>query len=356
MKNGVVLMNIGTPASTDPKDVGRYLKEFLMDPYVVSVPYPIRWALIHWLIVPKRKFESAEAYESIWMPEGSPLLVLSERLRRKANEALGEGWQVELGMRYARPSIPEAMERLQECERIFLVPVYPQYAESTTRSSLEAAEEWKARTGWKGELVSVGAFYDNPVFIQHYVDQIRKELDGADYDHFLFSYHGLPESYLKKIDPTRKHCLKREDCCQVEVPANRLCYRHHSVVTTRLMAEGLGLPPEKYSFSFQSRLGPIPWIRPYTDQHIDVLLERGIKRLCVLTPSFVVDCIETLEEIGIRLREQFEEGGGEEFRLLSCLNEHFATPLKALLDQAGASAQPTAETAVQESPERPVTR
>jgi protoporphyrin/coproporphyrin ferrochelatase len=322
--DGLLLINLGTPDAPEPAAVRRYLREFLWDHRVVDIAPVRRWLLLNLFILPFRPKQSAEAYAKVWTDRGSPLLFHSEDLADGVRARLGSGWHVELAMRYGKPEIPAALSRLVAAgvDRIVVLPLYPQYASSSTGSSLEVVYADAARREVTPSLSVVPPFFDDPGFIGAAVDVARPVLDGFSPDHVLFSFHGLPERQIRKSDPTGNHCLAKDGCCDAPTLANRGCYRFQSYETARAMAAGLGLGPMdgRWSVSFQSRLGSTPWIKPYTDQVIPVLVKNGVKRLAVLCPSFVADCLETLEEIGMRAKEQFEEAGGEELVLVPCVN------------------------------------
>jgi len=321
-RTGLLLLQLGTPDAPRPREVRRYLREFLSDPRVLDIPAPLRKLLLETVILPFRPRASARAYASVWTSEGSPLLVHSRSFQAALAKRLGDGWVVELGMRYGAPGIAGAVERLAaaDLERIVLFPLFPQYASSSAGSALERAlKELGAR--WNvPEVVTVPAFYDRPAFIDALAAVATETLAETPVDHVLLSYHGLPERHVRKSDPTGGHCLAREDCCDAIVAANRSCYRAHCAATTRALARALELDADAHSMAFQSRLGRDPWIRPYTDLVLPELAARGVRRLAVLCPSFVADCLETVEEIGIRGREQWKQVGGESLTLVPCLN------------------------------------
>ena len=323
---GVLLINLGTPDAPETGAVRRYLHEFLGDPRVLDIPPLGRAALLYGGILPFRPQRSAEAYRKIWMPQGSPLLVYGNALRDRLQDALGPGWVVELGMRYQSPSLRSAIEKLRAhgVREVTVVPLYPQYASSSTGSSLE--EMYKlVGEAWNVEALRVlPPFFDRLAFLDAFADVGRPVLAEARPDHVLFSFHGLPERQVKKSDPTGAHCLASAECCDVEVPANRWCYRAQCFFTARALAARLGLEQGKWTVTFQSRLGRTPWIRPYTDVVIPELAGKGAKRLVVFCPAFVADCLETLEEIGIRAAESFKAAGGEELTLVPSLNAHAA--------------------------------
>ena len=321
---GVLLINLGTPDAPETGPVRRYLREFLSDPRVLDIPPVGRAALLYGVILPFRPQKSAEAYRKIRMPQGSPLLVHGNALRDRLQDALGPGWAVELGMRYGKPSLGSAIEKLRArgARELTVVPLYPQYASSSTGSSLERVYRLVGEA-WNVEALRVlPPFYDRPAFLDAFADVGRPVLAEARPDHVLFSFHGLPERQVRKSDPTGAHCLQRADCCDVQMPANCWCYRMQCFFTARALAQRLGLEPGKWTVTFQSRLGRTPWIRPYTDLVIPELAQKGVKRLAVFCPAFVADCLETLEEIGIRAKDQFLQHGGEALTLVPSLNAH----------------------------------
>lgn len=318
-KKGLLLINLGTPDKPEPEAVGRYLKQFLMDKWVIDIPAPVRWFFVNVLIVPKRKFASAEAYSKVWSESGSPLLAISKELTEKVRARMPDV-NVVLGMRYGNPSIRSALEKLRDCDEIVAFPLYPQYAESSTRSSQEECLKQARALGYRGKLSFVGAFYDDPGFLAAVADLIQPVLDTDRPDHVLFSYHGLPERHVKRLDPTGEICRVKESCCDKIVDANRNCYRAHCFETTRKLAAALGLNRDQYSVSFQSRLGRAVWIPPYTEPMLEALAKKGVKKLAVACPSFTADCLETIEEIGIRATEVFTEAGGEKLIRIPCVN------------------------------------
>jgi protoporphyrin/coproporphyrin ferrochelatase len=320
---GVLLLNLGTPDSPSVPDVRRYLREFLSDPRVLDIHPVARWLLLNLVILPVRPARSARAYQTVWTDQGSPLLVHSQALAAGVGRTLGPDHVVELGMRYGQPSIAAALDRLlaRHPRKLVVLPLFPQYSSAANGSAIERVYQVLGR-GWNVPAVeTVAAFYDDPGFIQAFVEVARRHLGPFRPDFVLFSYHGLPERHVKKSDPTGRHCLASAGCCDAMVPANRYCYRAHCFATTRALAAGLGLTPERHAVSFQSRLGRTPWIHPYTDTEVlPRLAQEGKKRLAVMCPAFVADCLETVEEIGIRAREQWKSLGGEELLLVPSLN------------------------------------
>ncbi|QGZ31313.1 ferrochelatase [Stutzerimonas stutzeri] len=321
-EQALLLVNLGSPASTEVADVRRYLNQFLMDPYVVDLPWPLRRLLVS-LILVKRPAQSAHAYASIWWPEGSPLVVLSQRLTDAVRPYWTEG-PVELAMRYGEPSIENALVKLasQGIRQVTFAPLYPQFADSTTTTAIEEARRVIRDKRLDISLSILQPFYDQPEYLDALVDSVSPYL-AQPFDHLLLSFHGLPERHLHKTDPTGSHCLKGENCCQqAEGAVLANCYRAQCMQSGAAFAARAGLRPEQWSVSFQSRLGRAKWIEPYTEAQLEALADRGVKRLLVMCPAFVADCIETLEEIGDRGREQFVAAGGEDLQLIPCLNTH----------------------------------
>ena len=323
MKRAIVLMNLGSPRSTEVKDVRSYLNEFLMDERVIDKPWIIRALLVRGIIVPLRAPNSARAYRSIWTDKGSPLIVISKEQERALKKEVEE--PVVIAMRYGHPSPREAYDRLLQqqpgLEEVVMVPLYPHYAMSSYETAVEYAKEQYVKGGYSFRLSFIKPFYDNEAFIEALSESIRPYLTG-DYDQVLFSYHGIPERHVLKCDPTGQHCLKLADCCETPSPAHQFCYRHQCWVTAQLVSDRLHIPKEKRGFSFQSRLGRDPWLKPYTAVRLAELPKEGVKKLLVVCPAFVSDCLETLEEMGVEGREIFMHAGGESFELIPCLNVH----------------------------------
>lgn len=319
---GVLLLQLGTPDSTAVGDVRRYLREFLSDPRVLDIPRPARALLLNAVILPFRPRRSAEAYEKIWTEDGSPLVIHSEALVAEVQEILGDGYRVTFGMRYRNPSIEAAVEELMSagCDHIVVLPLFPQYASASGGSAIAQALEVIGRR-WNIPRVAVlGDFHDHPGFTKAVAAIAAPLLGEFAPDHVLFSYHGLPEKQVRKSDRSDDWCLTANDCCGQMNDTNRFCYRAQCHATTRALAAELKLPTARYSTTFQSRLAGQKWIEPYTDKSLPGLYAAGVRRLAVLTPSFVADCLETLEEIGIRLRKQWMELGGEDLLLVPCVN------------------------------------
>ena len=321
MKKGVLLVNLGSPDSTETKDVKKYLDEFLMDERVIDLPYLLRALLVKGIILNTRPKKSAKAYKKIWWPEGSPLIVLSKRLQTNLQKKVS--LPVELAMRYGNPSIEHGLTQLnnQGVDEVLLLPLYPQFAMATTETIVVLAEKIKKEKFPTMKLEILPAFYNKKDYIKNLADSIQDSLQNFKSDYILFSYHGVPERHIRKSDVTKRHCQINNTCCVTPSEAHDFCYRHQCLETTRQVAEVLGLEEGKFSTSFQSRLGRDPWLHPYTDATIDGLAQKGIKKLAVVTPAFVSDCLETLEEIGMEAAESFKENGGEHFLSIPCLND-----------------------------------
>lgn len=325
---GVLLVNLGTPDAPATAEVRAYLREFLSDPRVIDINPLGRWLLLNVFILPFRPAKSAAAYRSVWMSDGSPLLVHGRALQAGVQAALNEKspgrFVVRLAMRYGKPSIPSVLQELlkQDLERLIILPLFPQYSSAATGSALERVMKVVAESWNVPAVDSFDSFYDAPAFIDGFRDVARPLLDAFAPNHVLFSYHGLPERQVKKSDTTGSHCLATSTCCDAICPANRFCYRAHCVATTNALVNALSLAPGTFSYSFQSRLGRTPWIKPYTDLVLPELAQKGIKRLAVFSPAFVADCLETVEEIGIRAKEQWHALGGEDLLLIPSLNAH----------------------------------
>jgi ferrochelatase len=319
---GLLLINLGTPDSPNPRDVRPYLREFLSDPRVIDIAAWKRWLILNLFILPFRPKASGEAYEKIWTDRGSPLLFHTRDLAAKVQDRFGASVLVDLAMRYGRPSIPEALDRFREAgvDRIVVFPLYPQYSSAATGSSVEkaflhAGERWNTPF-----LQVVPPFYDQPAFLDACAAVARPVIGRLHPERVLFSFHGIPERQCRKGDDTGAHCLAREDCCARIVQANRNCYRAQCFASARAIAERLGIPEDRSVVSFQSRLGREPWIRPYTDEVVVSLAREGVKRAAILSPAFVADCLETIEELGMRAAERFVENGGEVLELVPSLN------------------------------------
>lgn len=364
MKLGILLLNLGTPDEPTPEAVGRYLKQFLMDPYVIDIPVALRWMLVNIAIVPRRKYKSAEAYKTIWQRDGSPLAIYLRDLVQELQKIRPDA-HVAGAMRYGNPSIEATLLELKNrgLEELVLIPLYPQYAESSTQSSLDEVFGALKRINWNPKLRMLQSFFDDREHAAAWADLISVEMGsfGDNAPHLLLSYHGLPERHLvkaeKRSNPTGNHCLdggkpnraesekRTYACCEKAIATSckalSTCYRAQCLRTSQMIVKelrsrGHKISEESWSMSFQSRLGRTPWIKPYTDDVIPELVKKNVTRLLVATPSFVADCLETIEEIGDRAKHDFLHVGGNEFRRVPCLNTSpkWIETLSQLVDKA----------------------
>jgi len=321
MNKGVLLVNLGSPDSPSVGDVRRYLREFLMDGRVLDAPWPVRFCVVHFAILPFRPKQSAEAYHKIWTPEGSPLVVISRNVQAKLQQRVSV--PVELAMRYQNPPIPQAVRNLAQkgVEEVLLIPLFPHYAMSSFETAVEGVKKVAAALAPRMRLTVQPPCFEAPDYIAALVGSAREFLRRG-YDHLLFSFHGLPERHLRKSDPTGSHCLTTENCCTTASPAHSTCYRAQCFKTVAAFVRQAGVPAGKYSIAFQSRLGRDPWLKPYTDLELTRFAQQGVRKLLVMCPAFVSDCLETIEEIGLRGRDAFLRAGGSDCTLVPCLNEH----------------------------------
>lgn len=317
----VLLANLGSPDQPEIKEVRRYLNQFLMDPYVIQLPWLFRRLIVSLFVLPSRPKASAKAYQSIWLSEGSPLVVLSEQLKQALQEKLDQ--PIAMAMRYGSPSIESQLLALAEHDgitEILFIPLYPHYAESTVTTSVEQARSVIKKHHLDLKLTVIEPFYDNKGYVSALVSSAQPYLEQP-YDHIVFSYHGLPESHITKLDKSGSHCLKQDNCCQQINDCHKTCYRHQVLRTTECFVEQAGISKEKYSIAFQSRLGRQKWLGPNTEDRLRELAQSGEKNILVICPAFVTDCLETLEEISLRGQEVFREAGGENLTLIPCLND-----------------------------------
>ena len=321
MKKGVLLVNLGSPDSPNPPEVKKYLEEFLMDERVIDAPKLLRTLLVKGIILNTRPKKSAKAYQKIWWEEGSPLIVLSERLQAKVQEKVSV--PVALAMRYGNPSIKSGLQALadQGVTDTLIIPLYPQFAMATTETILVLAEELRQKHFPSMNFTSLPAFYHHADYIRVLANSIQEYLKDKEWEHLLFSYHGVPKRHIRKSDITKSHCKMDGKCCSTPSAAHEFCYSHQCYETTRQVAEYLELKEGTFSTSFQSRLGLDPWLQPYTDKTIEAFAKKGTKKMAVVTPAFVSDCLETLEEIGMEAVEDFEENGGEQLHVVPCIND-----------------------------------
>ena len=318
---GVLLVNLGSPDSPEKKDVKKYLGQFLMDERVIDEPLWLRTLLVKGIILNTRPKKSAKAYQKIWWDEGSPLIVLSERLLKKVDKMISV--PISLAMRYGNPSIEKGIKELSDkgVTDVLLIPLYPQHAMASTETILVLAEEIRNKSYSHIKFTNLPAFYNHPDYIRVLSNSIQNYLKGKDWDHLLFSYHGIPERHIRKSDITSSHCKINGECCKEASPAHEFCYRHQCYETTKQVVKYLELNEGTYSSSFQSRLAGQPWLKPYTDKVVEGFAKSGREKMAIVTPAFVSDCLETLEEIGMEAKEDFIEKGGKEFHVIPCLND-----------------------------------
>lgn len=327
-QTGVLLINLGTPDEPSPEAVGKFLREFLMDGFVLDIPAPLRWPLVNIAIVPRRRKQSALLYQKIHSAQGPALLVNTRELTDQVSAQLGANngrrYVVKFGMRYGNPSIGSALNELKSAsvDRVLVLPLYPQYAESSFETAVVETKKRARELGCADKLTFLPPFYDEPSFINACAQRVADHLKEFSADHVLFSFHGLPLRHLKKLDQSQQHCAVDPACCEQISAVNQNCYRAQCVFTARAIVQQVGLNESSCTTSFQSRFGRTEWVKPATDEVLRKLAETGVKKVAVFCPSFVADCLETLEEIAIRGKETFLAAGGEELRLIPSLNTH----------------------------------
>jgi protoporphyrin/coproporphyrin ferrochelatase len=321
-KKGVLLVNLGTPDQPDTPSVRKYLREFLMDGRVIDIPFIPRWMLVNLIIAPFRAPKSAAEYQKLWDDRGSPLKYYGEDVRDLLQKELGNEYVVVLGMRYQNPSIESALEALEKANvsEIIVVSLFPQYASATTGSVADKVMELARKKQIIPTIRFINQFADDPMLVEVITQQAKKWLAQYEYDHYLFSYHGLPERQIHKGSVGDQCQLGA--CCNTFHEKNQYCYRAQCFLTSRMVAKALGIPEDKYTVAFQSRLGKDPWIQPYTEEKVKELAHAGIKKVLVFSPAFVSDCLETTIEVGETYQEQFKEEGGERWDLVESLNDH----------------------------------
>jgi ferrochelatase len=319
-QKGVLLLNLGSPEALTVPAVREFLNEFLMDGRVIDLPFIGRRLLVSLLLINRPKVK-VEEYRSIWTDDGSPLIATSRRVQAKLQEHFD--FPVELAMNYAKPDIAGALKRLQEAgvEELFIMPLYPHYAMSSYETVVVKTMKQINEMGHPFRTSLLEPFYADADYIDALFTLAKPDLD-AGFDHLLFTFHGIPERHLRKSDPSHEHCMVTPDCCATCHPAHATCYRHQCLRTAKAFVEKAGIPDDKYSVAFQSRLGRDPWLEPYTDQTLARYGSKGFGKLLMISPSFVTDCLETMEEIAIAGRETYQAAGGKEFKLIPCLNEH----------------------------------
>ena len=334
-KTGVLLVNTGTPRSPETADVRSYLAQFLDDPRVIDIHPLARWLLLHVVILPFRPKQSAAAYRKIWTPQGSPLLVNGRGLVEALQASLGETADVRLAMQFGEPSIPATIQAFADAgvDRVAIVTLFPQYAAASYGSAAEAALQAAGGRWTVPAIHVVPPFWHEPEFLDVVAARLQAAVEREQPDHVLFSYHGVPERHCQRTDQTGEHCLRAPTCCDALVQANRHCYRAQCYATTREIVARTGMAEGSYTVCFQSRLGRTPWIQPYTDHVITDLGKRGVRKVLVTEPSFVADCLETLEEIGMRGKADFQAAGGGDLQLVPSLNagEDWAQALAAIV-------------------------
>ncbi len=322
-KKGILLINLGTPDSPSVPDVRKYLREFLMDPRVIDINAVGRSILVNGIIAPFRGPKSAKSYKAIWTEQGSPLMVYGLRVKEMLQERLKDEYQVDLAMRYQSPSIESVLNNFynQGIFNIKVIPLFPQYASATTGSVHEKVMDIVSKWQIIPRIEFVNSYYNHPIMIDAFAE-IGKGYKPEDYDHILFSFHGLPKRQLVKSDPSKAHCQKVDKCCETLTDNNKFCYSAQCYQTAYHIAEKLSIPKDRFSICFQSRLGRDPWITPYTSEVIEELAKQGKKRILVFCPAFVADCLETIFEISEEYQEEFVEYGGEKVQLVTGLNDH----------------------------------
>ncbi|MFT4633990.1 MAG: ferrochelatase [Candidatus Azotimanducaceae bacterium] len=316
---GILLINLGSPKSLELKSVRTYLKEFLSDDLVIDLPKIAQQLLVNLIIVPFRSSKTLHAYSTVWTDQGSPLIIETQAMARALQTKTRQ--TVEVAMRYQEPSIRDAIKRLiaKGVDDVHVLPLYPHYAMSTSLTTQLAVEAQVKDLNANLTLSYTDSFYNAEGYIKALAEKIKAGLP-ENYDYLLFSYHGLPERHLVKTDPTHSHCTKVENCCELASQATPFCYKAQVLATSRLCAEYLQLPADKWGVAFQSRIGP-GWLQPFTDEAMKELPAKGKKNVAVVCPSFVADCLETLEEVSLRAHEDFVEAGGEQFTYIPCLND-----------------------------------
>ena len=317
---GILLINLGSPKDLELSSVKSYLREFLSDDYVLDIPKVIQRILVNFIIVPFRSSKTKKAYESIWTSKGSPLINNTELIAKKLQKKID--LPVEIAMRYQEPSIKDSVLKLlkNDCDEIIAVPLYPHYAQATSLTTHLEVEKVMNDIDPNINFSVSSPFYREGGYIKSLSDSIKNYLP-IDFDYLLFSYHGIPERHVKKMDPTMSHCLNNKNCCSLNSEAHKYCYKHQVLSTSRLCAKELGLGEDQWGVSFQSRIGP-GWLQPFTDKVLEEFPQKGIKKIAVVCPAFIADNLETLEEVDIRARETFLNSGGEEFTFIPCINDN----------------------------------
>ena len=317
---GVLLINLGSPKELSKKSVRQYLRVFLSDDNVVDLPKFFQQFILRLFILPFRPKNTLEAYEKIWTKEGSPLIISTESIANKLTEKTG--WNVEYAMRYEEPSIEKALHKFKknEINKIYVISLYPHNAMATTVTTELETRNVAMNISNDFELIFTKPFFDNEEYINAMVNSIRPYVENKSYDKIIFSYHGIPKRQAKKTDETGEHCFSTSNCCEVENDGSKDCYRSHTRIASDLTAKKLGLEDDQWEIAYQSRIGP-GWLTPFTDKRLAKLPEEGKDNIAILCPSFISDCLETLEEIDIRGRETFLKAGGKKMTYIPCLND-----------------------------------
>ena len=317
---GVLLINLGSPKELSKKSVRQYLRVFLSDDNVVDLPKFFQQFILRLFILPFRPKNTLEAYEKIWTKEGSPLIISTESIANKLTEKTG--WNVEYAMRYEEPSIEKALHKFKknEINKIYVISLYPHNAMATTVTTELETRNVAMNVSNDFELIFTKPFFDNEEYINAMVNSIRPYVENKSYDKIIFSYHGIPKRQAKKTDETGEHCFSTSNCCEIENDGSKDCYRSHTRIASDLTAKKLGLKDDQWEIAYQSRIGP-GWLTPFTDKRLAKLPEEGKDNIAILCPSFISDCLETLEEIDIRGRETFLKAGGKKMTYIPCLND-----------------------------------
>jgi len=317
---GVLLINLGSPKELSKKSVRQYLRVFLSDDNVVDLPKFFQQFILRLFILPFRPKNTLEAYEKIWTKEGSPLIISTESIANKLTEKTG--WNVEYAMRYEEPSIEKALNKFKENEinKIYVISLYPHNAMATTVTTELETRNVAMNISNDFELIFTKPFFDNEEYINAMVNSIRPYVENKSYDKIIFSYHGIPKRQARKTDQTGEHCFSTSNCCEVKNDGSKDCYRSHTRIASDLTAKKLGLEDDQWEIAYQSRIGP-GWLTPFTDKRLAKLPEEGKDNIAILCPSFISDCLETLEEIDIRGRETFLKAGGKKMTYIPCLND-----------------------------------
>ena len=317
---GILLINLGSPKKLTKKSVREYLKVFLSDDYVLDLPKILQQIILRVFILPFRPKKTLEAYELIWTPEGSPLIISTESIANKLS--LKTGWDVDYAMRYEDPSIENALLNFKNkgIYKIIVISLYPHNALATTITTEMETRIVANKLSEDFELVFTKPFFDNEIYINAISKTIKPHIEKASFDKIVFSYHGIPKRQAKKTDETGEHCFSDSNCCEIAGDGSKDCYRSHTRIASDLTAKKLGLSDDQWEVAYQSRLGP-GWLTPFTDKRLAELPEEGKKNIAVLCPSFISDCLETLEEIDIRGRKTFFDAGGKNMTYIPCLND-----------------------------------